>query len=425
MDDENKEAARAVRHQATLADRSAGGGGVLGAAAVEGGGAEGGEKTEEEEEGEENDTDTTSLDATSLLPHLFNTCLFAQPSTTPTTVAESRKPSPPRCKTRASRAAAYRLLGSLCGGHTGNTTALMDLGLYSLMDRVPHVTEWEYSPSDAVRSVTGFSGLHNLQNICYLNSVVQQLYHVPEVREGLLAVEDRSDDKTESLLFQTQLMFSFLNITQRQAFTPRGFCHAFKDSQGKPIDPSVQQDANEFLNSFVERLESSLKGTPQEKLMNTLQGTVVNQLIHKNKMRERTEPFAGLTVEVKNTASLEESLKKMIEGEVISDFKWQEEDKEGVNVKKRPCIGEMPQTIMVAPNRFVFNFETFVQVHAEENRERGAHAVCGVWCVVYGVCGVWCVVLHANTIATLLLPLSSSSTFSSRRNSTIDSSSRV
>lgn len=41
---------------------------------------------------------------------------------------------------------------------------------------------WNFRPTAAARSSTGYSGLTNLGNICYLNAIMQQLYMMPRVR---------------------------------------------------------------------------------------------------------------------------------------------------------------------------------------------------------------------------------------------------
>jgi ubiquitin C-terminal hydrolase len=40
-----------------------------------------------------------------------------------------------------------------------------------------------------LRSSTGFAGLKNFGATCYMNSVIQQLYMIPDLRYGVLASE--------------------------------------------------------------------------------------------------------------------------------------------------------------------------------------------------------------------------------------------
>ena len=51
------------------------------------------------------------------------------------------------------------------------------------------LTEWEYLPPVGPRPTKGFVGLKNAGATCYMNSVIQQLYMIPPIRNGILAVE--------------------------------------------------------------------------------------------------------------------------------------------------------------------------------------------------------------------------------------------
>lgn len=48
-------------------------------------------------------------------------------------------------------------------------------------------------------------------------------------------------------------------------FNPKHYCHAFKDWDGNPTNIVEQMDVEEYLNLFLDRLESAIKNTPQEK----------------------------------------------------------------------------------------------------------------------------------------------------------------
>jgi len=57
---------------------------------------------------------------------------------------------------------------------------------------------------------------------------------------------------------------------EKQYFNPKRFCKSFKDIDNSPIDPYVQKDVDEFFNMFMDRVETLIKGTNQEKIMNNL-----------------------------------------------------------------------------------------------------------------------------------------------------------
>lgn len=56
------------------------------------------------------------------------------------------------------------------------------------------LAEWEYLPPVGPRPTKGFVGLKNAGATCYMNSVIQQLYMIPPIRNGILAIEGTGSD---------------------------------------------------------------------------------------------------------------------------------------------------------------------------------------------------------------------------------------
>lgn len=50
-------------------------------------------------------------------------------------------------------------------------------------------------------------------------------------------------------------MYGFLELSEKQAYDPIEFCFAMKDFEGNPTNTAIQQDAQEFLNIFFDRIE--------------------------------------------------------------------------------------------------------------------------------------------------------------------------
>ena len=57
----------------------------------------------------------------------------------------------------------------------------------------------------------------------------------------------------DNLLHQTQRIFSFLENTTRIDFAPKDFCVAYKPF-GEPVNIMMQQDVQEFVSMFFDRL---------------------------------------------------------------------------------------------------------------------------------------------------------------------------
>ena len=92
---------------------------------------------------------------------IFNECLF--------TVGDSLKEI--KCKSQESRAAAFKLLLTLCRKHYSSTYSIIE-SLLQLSDRVPILNKWNYVPLSDMRSSNGYVGIRNLGCICYMNAML-------------------------------------------------------------------------------------------------------------------------------------------------------------------------------------------------------------------------------------------------------------
>ena len=123
--------------------------------------------------------------------------------------------------------------------------------------------DWNISLMDE-KSSTGYVGIKNLGCICYMLSLFQQLFMIQSFRNDLLTVKDPNFEKVEkeeNMLYQLQVLFAGLLKSEKQYVNPKGFCHAFKDYEGQPVNVVEQMDVDEFLNLLMDRLEQAIKGT--------------------------------------------------------------------------------------------------------------------------------------------------------------------
>ncbi len=73
-------------------------------------------------------------------------------------------------------------------------------------------------------------------------------------------------DVDDNFLHQLQRIFANLESTNRIDFAPRDFCIAYKPF-GEPVNVLVQQDVQEFVSMFFDRLEAGLSRTVFSKLV--------------------------------------------------------------------------------------------------------------------------------------------------------------
>ena len=116
-----------------------------------------------------------------------------------------------------------------------------------------------------------------------------------------------------------------------------------------------------ILNLLFDRLENALKPTSRKHLVNGIfGGKMCSQMVCSEcgKVKNRMEDYLNLSLPVKGLKSIEESLQKQVEGEIISDYQCDGCNRK-VDLNKRTMIASTPNILIVHLQRICFNFDTF------------------------------------------------------------------
>lgn len=122
---------------------------------------------------------------------------------------------------------------------------------------------------------------------------------------------------------------------------------------------------------FLDRLETAIKGTPQEKTIQAhFGGKFASEMICKGcpHQFERPEPFLSIGVTVKNKRSLQEGLNAFIQGDMLEGdnaYLCAKCDKK-VDTLKRTCVKELPRFMIVSLKRFEFDFDRMIRVKVND-----------------------------------------------------------
>ncbi|KAI9884709.1 MAG: hypothetical protein M1823_003490 [Watsoniomyces obsoletus] len=225
------------------------------------------------------------------------------------------------------------------------------------------VSTWNFSQLKAIRSNTGYVGLQNLSNTCYLNSLCTQLFMNLGFRAFMLQANVADPDGSQRLLCETQKLFSYMQNSWQAAVEPKELAGAIKTYDNEHIDVTVQMDVDEFYNLLFDRWEGQILSDQDKKHFRSFYG---GQLVQQVKSREclhiseREEPFSAIQCDIKGKSSLQESLKAYVEGDMMEgDNKYSCTGcGRHVDAVKRTCLKEVPDNLIFHLKRFDFDLRT-------------------------------------------------------------------
>ncbi|KAI0405732.1 hypothetical protein F4802DRAFT_169466 [Xylaria palmicola] len=216
-----------------------------------------------------------------------------------------------------------------------------------------------FERTNAIRSFCGYSGLRNLSNTCYLNSLFTQLFMNVGFRRFMLNA--RIDQpRSQQLLSETQILFANLQDSRRRFLDPQTIVEQMTTYEETPIDVHCQMDVDEFFNLLFDRWEGQFTTDSEKKALRSIFGGQLVQQVKSKEcehISERIEPFSAIQCDIKGKSSLEESLQAYVDGEIMegdNKYKCSTCDRH-VDAVKRACLKDLPDNLIFHLKRFDFN----------------------------------------------------------------------
>jgi hypothetical protein len=195
---------------------------------------------------------------------------------------------------------------------------------------------WSYDPG--FYSHTELPGLTNLGATCYMNAVLQQLFHVRPFASTIIAP---GDGVTHTEL---RRIFARLTLTRLPFVDTRAICEA------RHVDVHLQEDAGEFFTLLLESLPQSATAIFTGALVYTMKGISVNY-------RSVTEqPFSTLGIPVDNLSRMELSLGRFLAPERFTGASRIYTDQFGrIDVERTTLLRTLPPVLVLHLQRFKYN----------------------------------------------------------------------
>ncbi|OEL23661.1 Ubiquitin carboxyl-terminal hydrolase 13 [Dichanthelium oligosanthes] len=221
---------------------------------------------------------------------------------------------------------------------------------------------WNYDS----KKMTGYVGLKNQGATCYMNSLLQTLYHIPYFRKAVYHMPTTENDTPSgSIPLALQSLFYKLQHSDNSVATKE----LTKSFGWDSYDSFMQHDVQELNRVLCEKLENKMKGTTVEGAIQKLfEGHHMNYIecINVEYKSTRKESFYDLALDVKGCSDVYASFDKYVEVERLEgDNKYQSEEHGLQDAKKGMLFIDFPPVLQLQLKRFEYDFvrDTMVKIN--------------------------------------------------------------
>ncbi|XP_054795340.1 ubiquitin C-terminal hydrolase 12-like isoform X1 [Prosopis cineraria] len=221
---------------------------------------------------------------------------------------------------------------------------------------------WSYDS----KKETGYVGLKNQGATCYMNSLLQTLYHIPYFRKAVYHMPTTENDMPSgSIPLALQSLFYKLQYSDISVATKE----LTKSFGWDTYDSFMQHDVQELNRVLCEKLEDKMKGTVVEGTIQKLfEGHHMNYIecINVDYKSTRKESFYDLQLDVKGCRDVYASFDKYVEVERLEgDNKYHAEQYGLQDAKKGVLFIDFPPVLQLQLKRFEYDFmrDTMVKIN--------------------------------------------------------------
>ncbi|GJM95650.1 hypothetical protein PR202_ga12416 [Eleusine coracana subsp. coracana] len=224
------------------------------------------------------------------------------------------------------------------------------------------VDYWTYDS----KKETGYVGLKNQGATCYMNSLLQTLYHIPYFRKAVYHMPTTENDMPSgSIPLALQSLFYKLQYSDNSVATKE----LTKSFGWDTYDSFMQHDVQELNRVLCEKLEDKMKGTVVEGTIEQLfEGHHINYIecINVEYKSSRKESFYDLQLDVKGCRDVYASFDKYVEVERLEgDNKYHAEQYGLQDAKKGVLFLDFPPVLQLQLKRFEYDYmrDTMVKIN--------------------------------------------------------------
>ncbi|OHT10220.1 hypothetical protein TRFO_20511 [Tritrichomonas foetus] len=213
-------------------------------------------------------------------------------------------------------------------------------------------SEWDIDGDSNIVSSNGHCGLSNLGATCFLNSTLQQFFSIPVLRKAV--IEYNGNDQ---FMNQLRILFAEMYLSKGQLQSPNKLVEVWTGWDGEPMDPLIQQDAVEFTQMLIDKLES---GLTREFMNDIFGGTTLDKFegISDHFISQSEQSFSSFTLPIQGSSNVDEAFLKYQNPDFFTGENqyFAESLNKKIDAKKYAILGKLPRVLIMQLSRFEYDY---------------------------------------------------------------------
>ena len=234
-----------------------------------------------------------------------------------------------------------------------NESDVIDI-IKQLFDNIKNDKEIEKEKEKNIneKKIPNYMGLIKCDKFPYLNSIIQQLYNIPTLRDTILSIE--INDDTPNILKELQKMFTYMLYSEKVEYDNTKLCKYFDEL----INNKQNRGNTNYFKMIFEKLKDCLENTDYKYIIDDLFKFVIctSTICDGCKNEEnKYDEFYILNLDIRNSTNLTKALQNKFNEtskklNCASCFELHAQ-------KKKVSISGLPNVLIIQLDRICFDYE--------------------------------------------------------------------